>query len=133
MYSNFDREVPEVSWGVGWEYPVMVTCLLTGSILVAVGHHVYYTMLDGTQVESADQQTWAIRIGTGLAVLNKTGLAAILGMVATQHIWLVLRKSFISIRGLDSMFKIMNEPFAIFCKETWKRAKMLISLAAISW
>ncbi|KAH8667827.1 hypothetical protein BGZ61DRAFT_498309 [Ilyonectria robusta] len=122
-----------LQWGIGWKFPVLIICLFMTGVGTALGHHFYYQSLADTEVQSQNQQSWAIRIGTGLAVLNKTVLAAILGMIATQQTWVTLRRRSISLHGIDSMFKIMSDPIAMFDYNLWTGAKTLLLLAIISW
>jgi H+/Cl- antiporter ClcA len=99
----------------------------------AVGHHFYYRSLDDTLVNSIDQQTWAIRIGTGLAFLTRTFLVAAVGVAAAQEMWATLRKKTIRIHGIDSMFAVLNNPISFFTWDLWVNAKTLTLLAIISW
>ncbi|KAH6972464.1 hypothetical protein BKA56DRAFT_635454 [Ilyonectria sp. MPI-CAGE-AT-0026] len=124
---------PQVQWGIGRKLPVLVICLFVTGVGTALGHHFYYQSLADTEVQSQSQQAWAIRIGTGLAVLNKTVLAAVLGMVATQQTWVTLRRRSMSLYGIDSMFKIMSNPTVLLDHHLFTSAKTLFLLAIISW
>jgi hypothetical protein len=44
---------------------------LISDIAMAGGHHIFYQSLDGTIVKDSTQQTWNIRIGTGMAFCVK--------------------------------------------------------------
>ncbi|UKZ53400.1 hypothetical protein TrVGV298_007192 [Trichoderma virens] len=127
------QEPSTVKWVIGWRFPVLVLSTFLTGILVDVAHHIYYQSLENTPVQSSNQQVWAIRIGSGLAFLNKTCLVAVMGMVATQQIWFTVRRKFITLRGIDNMFKLMNDPTAIFNRDLLTRAKTLVLLASLSW
>ncbi|KAL6851589.1 hypothetical protein J3F83DRAFT_639917 [Trichoderma novae-zelandiae] len=122
-----------VKWVIGWRFPVLVTSLFVAGTLIAIGHHIFYQTLENTPVKSSSQQVWAIRIGSGLAFLNKTCLTAVMGMVATQQIWFTVRRRVITLSGIDSMFKLMNDPTAVFSRDLVTRAKTLVLLASLSW
>lgn len=113
--------------------PLLAVALFIGSTLTAVGHHLYYESLDRAPVGSEGQQVWAIRIGTGLAFLTRSGLAATLGIIAVQQSWATLRKRAMTIGGIDSMFGIMSNPWLFLNKDLLVHAKRICVLAAISW
>lgn len=126
-------EISPAKWGIGWWCPtLMVGSVICGAML-SVGHHLYYQSLDNTRVHSIDQQTWAIRIGTGFAFLNKTFLVAGVGIAAVQEIWATLRRKSIKLSGIDGMFAVLNNPLAFFIPDLWVYAKTLTLLAIISW
>jgi hypothetical protein len=127
-----DQISPAV-WGIGWWCPtLMVGSIICGAAL-SVGHHLYYKSLDNTRVHSVDQQTWAIRIGTGFAFLNKTFLVTGVGIAAVQEIWATLRRKSMKLSGIDGMFAVLNNPLAFFIPDLWLYAKTLTLLAIISW
>ncbi|KAL2841936.1 hypothetical protein BJX68DRAFT_270877 [Aspergillus pseudodeflectus] len=73
------NEVPALTpaaWGTGWQCPAMMVGFMICGALLAHGHHLYYTTLDCTRLTSIEQQTWATRIGTGLAFLSRAFLVA---------------------------------------------------------
>lgn len=61
--------------------------LVISSAVLSVGHHYYYKSFDGARVGSREEQTWAIRIGTGFAFLIKSCLVSAVGLAAVQETW----------------------------------------------
>ncbi|KAI1105745.1 hypothetical protein F4804DRAFT_330996 [Jackrogersella minutella] len=118
---------------ISWQDPALAIALFVGSILAAVGHHIYYASLENTPVYSETQQVWAIRIGTGLALLARCGLVATIGIVAAQQTWATLGQKAVSIGGIDSMFEVMGNPWAFLNKDLLLRARRLYVVAGISW
>jgi hypothetical protein len=110
----------------------MVVSVVCGA-MISVGHHFYYHSLDNTLVNSVDQQTWAIRIGTGFAFLNKTFLTSAVGIAAAQQIWATLRRKFVKLSAIDGMFDILTNPVSFLILDLWIYAKTLTLLAIISW
>jgi hypothetical protein len=110
----------------------MIGLYLCG-LLLSVGHHLYYNRLDNTLVKSVEQQTWAIRIGTGFAFVVKTLFVAAIGIAAVQQIWTTLRRKSVNLRGIDAMFSVLNNPMAFLVPDMWICAKTLTLLATISW
>jgi hypothetical protein len=111
---------------------MMIGLYLCGMGL-SLGHHLYYDSLDDTLVQSVEQQTWAIRIGTGFAFLIKTLFVAAIGIAAVQQIWSTLRRKSVNLRGIDAMFSILNNPITYFIPDLWICAKTVTLLATVSW
>lgn len=137
--NNHDRDASqgnvklERTTAIALQDPLLAVALFIGSILTAVGHHLYYASMNGTPVDSEDQQIWVIRIGTGLAFLTRSGLSATLAIVAVQQTWVTLRKRAMTIEGIDCMFGVMSNPWLFLNKDLLLHAKRLCVLAAISW
>ncbi|KAI1137382.1 hypothetical protein F5Y05DRAFT_389183 [Hypoxylon sp. FL0543] len=129
------QDGPESTNGmtISWLDSALAIALFVGSVLAEIGHHIYYASLDNTLVYSDSQQVWAIRIGTGLALLARCGLVATIGMVAVQQTWATLRKKAMPIGGIDSMFDVLNNPWSFFNKDLLVHAKVLYIIAGISW
>ncbi|KAL2812286.1 hypothetical protein BJX63DRAFT_443512 [Aspergillus granulosus] len=126
-------DITPAKWGFGWQCPVMMIGFVMCGMALSVGHHLYYHSLDDTLVNSVNQQTWAIRIGTGFAFLTRSFLVSAVGVAAAQEIWATLRKKNIRLYGIDSMFAVLNSPVAFFTWDLWIYAKTLTVLAIISW
>jgi hypothetical protein len=121
------------AWGIGWQCPVMMVGFMISGALLALGHHLYYRTLDGTRVTSIESQTWATRIGTGLAFLSRAFLVAAVGIAAAQETWATLRNISIRLHGINSMFDVLNSPMAFFSWVLWRHAKTLTVVAICSW
>lgn len=132
--SNSQKDGPlSARWGVSWQFPALVTGLFIGSLLFAVGHHLYYDKLSNTVVQSDSQQAWAIRIGTGLAFVTRMGLTIVVGIAGAQQLWLTLRRKAISIADIDGMFDLLRDPIALFRRGVLVHAKTLSLIALVSW
>jgi hypothetical protein len=110
----------------------MVGLVIAGAML-SMGHHFYYRSLDGGRVASREEQTWAIRIGTGFAFLIKSCLVSAVGLAAVQEIWATLRRKSVRLSGIDSMFAVRDSPLAFLTLDLWIYAKTLTVLAIVSW
>ncbi|KAJ5158985.1 uncharacterized protein N7500_008636 [Penicillium coprophilum] len=126
-------EITPAAWGIGWRAPTMMIGFLIAGAMFSMGHHLYYQSLDSTRVTSVNQQTWAIRIGTGFAFLIKSFLVSAVGIAAVQVMWATLRRKFVKLRGIDGMFSILSSPLALLTPNLWVCAKTLIILAIMSW
>ncbi|KAJ5383175.1 hypothetical protein N7517_001086 [Penicillium concentricum] len=133
-YASPSRDgITPAAWGVGWRVPTMMVGLVFAGAMFSMGHHLYYQSLDSTRVNSVDQQTWAIRIGTGFAFLIKSFLVSAVGIAAVQVMWATLRRKFVKLRGIDGMFAVLSSPLALLTPDLWMCAKTLILLAIMSW
>ena len=141
---------------IHWRYPALTLLLFVAGILLAVGHDIYYGTLNGQRADldgsttasaststsnpfaslvgsNVSQQTWAIRIGTGLAFLCKTALSIVVGLVGAQQIWYTLRRKDTSIYRIDGMFQLIENPLALLNGGLIWHAKLLSVLALVSW
>jgi hypothetical protein len=107
--------------------------LVTCGAMLSVGHHFYYRSFKGALVDSTDQQTWAIRIGTGFAFLIKSCLVSAVGVAAVQETWATLRRKSVKLSGIDGMFAVLDNPLAFLTPDLWMHAKTLTVLAIVSW
>ena len=110
----------------------MVGLVISGAML-SVGHHYYYKSFDGGRVASREEQTWAIRIGTGFAFSIKSCLVSAVGLAAVQETWATLRRKSVRLSGIDSMFAIRDSPLAFLTLDLWIYAKTLTVLGIVSW
>lgn len=107
----------------------MYLCFIFG-FLCAAGHHIFYASLDGKLAES---QTEMLRYGTILAYAAKSGFSAAVVSALKQRTWLTVRRRFMSIRALDSMFAAAENIVAMFNFEFLRNAKGAFALAFFSW
>jgi hypothetical protein len=128
-----ERQLTPAKWGIGWQCPTLMIGPVICGALLAVGHHLYYDNLNDTRVNSINQQTWAIRIGTGFAFLIRSFLTSAVGLAAVQQLWATLRKKSIRLYGIDSMFAVMGSPLALLTWDIWIYAKTLTLLAIVGW
>ncbi|KAL4768995.1 hypothetical protein BDW60DRAFT_210403 [Aspergillus nidulans var. acristatus] len=121
------------AWDIGWRCPTLMVGLVISGAMLSVGHHYYYTSFGGARVASREQQTWAIRIGTGFAFLIKSCLVSAVGLAAVQVTWATLRRKSVRLSGIDSMFAVRGSPLAFLTLDLWLYAKTLTVLAIVSW
>jgi hypothetical protein len=108
---------------------IMYICLVFG-VLCAVGHHIFYSALDG---EPAEEQTKMLRYGTILAFAAKAALSAAAISAFKQRIWVTVRSRFMSISALDSMFAATEDLTALFNWEFVRDAKAAFALVLFAW
>lgn len=107
----------------------MYICFIFG-LLCAVGHHIFYSSLDG---EPAESQTEMLRYGTFLAYAAKAGFSAAAISAFKQRIWVTVRSRFMSISALDSMFAAAEDLTALINWEFIRDAKAAFALVFFAW
>ncbi|KAI4594050.1 hypothetical protein KJ359_008591 [Pestalotiopsis sp. 9143b] len=113
-------------WRPEW---IMFVFLLFG-LLAAVGHHIFYSTLDG---RVADNQVTMLRYGTILAFAAKAGFVAATVTAFRQRLWVTVRNKLLSVGALDSLFAATSDVSALWNKEIYQKAKIAMLLAALVW
>ncbi|KAI1074237.1 hypothetical protein F5B20DRAFT_574232 [Whalleya microplaca] len=113
-------------WRPAWW---MYIFLLFG-ILCAVGHHIFYSVLDG---RPAEQQIAMLRYGTILAFTAKAGLVAAVVVAFKQQVWTTVRNKFLTLAAIDSLFAATEDLTSLFTFELYKRATVATLLAVFIW
>ncbi|KAJ1328015.1 hypothetical protein MN608_07350 [Microdochium nivale] len=114
------------AWRRAW---VMYLFLLFG-MLCAVGHHIFYSTLDG---RIADRQLEMLRYGAVLAFATKAGLVSAVIVAFRQRLWLTVRSSMLSVAALDSLFAATDDITALWNVEVYKTASVAMALAVFVW
>lgn len=101
--------------------------------LTAIAHHCFYSKINQRVVQDLQEQEWFNRIGTGLAFSVKTLLAASAGLAYTQLLWRTLKTKPFTLKGLDTLFAIVNDVFKFWNWEAWRHSLHLVLIALIIW
>ncbi|RPA76334.1 hypothetical protein BJ508DRAFT_379502 [Ascobolus immersus RN42] len=128
--STLDRNMWKWSTADKIQPAMAALCFVLG-LGAAIGHHVYNTVLDEQDV--GDGQMWSKWIGNGLAYFAKTMFVATVGVAWRQQIWNVVRKRFISIEGVDTLFNLLGQPVGFFKMEVWKNGLFAVLVAIFAW
>lgn len=128
-----------VRWHISLRTPISMLGLFASGILVAIGHHLFYTRLDGSVVRSTDDgsqyltQIWIIRYGTAFAFLAKALLASAVVVAYKQHMWINLRARVNTVSTIDAMFAATYDILAFLSPSLLLRAKIPALMALIVW
>jgi hypothetical protein len=122
-----------VKWGIHWSQPSYVLLLTVSAIALAVGHHFYYTSLNGTSAGSVTRQQWSITFGSSFAYLVVHFLGAAIVAAYSQYIWSIVRKRGYTLEALDSLFAMTSDPRAFFNWEALKHGRFAVLLALMTW
>lgn len=121
----------------------MVLSLFTG-ILLAIGHHLFYSSLDGTQVHSGvyriagtnvSPQQYNIAVGTTFAFLVKASLTLAVSIAYTQAFWRAAKASEKGrqLSTLDTLYSALDNALAFFQVHIWIKFPLLLLIAIIVW
>lgn len=121
------------SWPSRWRAPAMMLLSMLAGIAFGVGHHAYYQSLNGTEVESTEQQQWAVRIATGLAFLTKSAFTIVAGIAFSQYLWVIARRKAMPLQSLDAMFAMNSNLMSFFDGNVLAHAKILTVIGIIGW
>lgn len=126
-------------WYISSRTPLSMPSLFIAGILVCVGHHLFYSRLDGTAVQYLEDgsqyrtQIWIIRYGTAFAFLAKALLAGAVVVGYKQHIWINLRQKDNSVSTIDAMFAATYDPIAFISPGFIIKAKLPALMALVAW
>lgn len=123
----------DIAWGIQWHTPVSIIFLLLLGTSAAILHHLIYSNLHLAIVGDATRQRWTLWLGSGLSFLTKVALTAALGISRTQWVWLTMRRKWMTLDSIDSLFGIISNP-TLFSNWTMiRQAKVATVMAIAMW
>jgi len=118
-------------WHIYWTTPAIMASLFVAGVMGAVGHHIFYTHLDG---QPATEQLMMVRYGTALAFFTKSMLVSCVIVCYRQRIWHTLRNKAMTINGIDGLFSATEDPTMFFLNwEMVRNGKLATLMAICSW
>lgn len=118
---------------IHWAVPATLIGASIAGTAFAIGHHFYYSSLNGTKVHSTSEQRWALRIGTALAFLVKTFFTTSTAIAFVQQSYLTLSQSSATIGEVDNIFGILRDFGSFYDVALWFRHPLLLFPAIITW
>lgn len=126
-----DRRAGEIAeWHIHWQTPAIMLALFAAGVAAAVGHHLFYSKLDGNP---AEDQLKMIRYGTALAFFVKSTLVGTVILGYRQRIWHTFRKKAMTINAIDGLFAATEDPTSFWNWEMIRNGKLATFMAACSW
>jgi hypothetical protein len=136
-YESKGDAVQPVQWRISLYTPLSMIALFILGLLVAVGHHIFYSRLVGTNVRGPEEQyisqVWIIRYGTAFAFVTKTLLAGSIVVAYKQYMWINLQHKANSVSTIDAVFAATHDPLSFLHPSFWSRAKIPALMALIAW
>ena len=131
---------------IHWLAPVSMLAALTAGILLALGHHLFYRRLNGTETPTDDlrfgslsysKQQLNIQVGTAFAFLVKASLVVSVSIAYAQVFWGAFPRSYHgkppTLSNVDTAFSALGNVLALFNFPVWLRNPVLLSLATLTW
>jgi len=104
------------------------------ALLASICHHFFYANLDGKPPDSLlIPQTWAIRAGNALAYIFQMCLILAISTAFSQQAWRSVRRTALSVNGLDAMFGALGSLWKLRNTEFLIKTKTLAVMALLSW
>jgi hypothetical protein len=134
LSGDSQRPKKYVQWGVNWhQQPMFMVLFALAGLVFTIGHHFYYSALNGTRAGSDRRQQWAHAFGNALAVLVVTTFAAANRIVYNQYTWTLVRRKAFSLRSLDALFALTSDPLGFTDLNIFRHAPLAVLLAALCW
>jgi hypothetical protein len=124
--------------------PVLMTAAVFAGVLFALGHHLFYASLNGTNAPTGayrfagsaiPKQRFNIAVGTAFAFLTKAALAVAVWIAYTQVYWRSARTTPEGQRlsTMDVTYSVMTNAFELLHVRVWVRYPVMLFLAIIAW
>ncbi|KAK6700581.1 hypothetical protein SNK05_013409 [Fusarium graminearum] len=107
----------------------MIACLIIG-VAAAIGHHFFYSYLDGR--EAVDQQ-WMLRAGQLISFTANANFILAAVMAHQQVAWRAVGQKGFSIHAVDSLFGATHNLVELFNREAWAKSWFVMFLALYMW
>lgn len=114
----------------GWNPSSNMYLFFAFGLACAIGHHVYYSRLDG---KPAADQLQMLRYGMALSFAAKAGLSAAVLVAFHQRIWMTVRTRLLSVAAVDALFSATEDLAAFLSREMIRNAKVAAGLAVFIW
>lgn len=130
----------ERSGGLHWRaYTTMVASLLFG-ILLALGHHLFYSHLNGKPVGAPEhvikgvtRQQLNLTLGTLFAFLVSSFLGVAVTTSYTQIVWRAIKKRTTTLATIDTIFHVVTNFWSLAFFSVWWKYPRLLLLALTIW
>lgn len=117
-----------------WLAIIMSPAAFVLALVAFVGHHFFYSWLDGTAVQNDSiWQEWALRVGNLLSIVFQTSAGVIVGSAATQTTWAIARRKYLRISAIDGMFGLAGDPLSLFNRDLLLHGWPVVVLAVLFW
>lgn len=121
--------------GVHWKVPTIMAASLIVGVLFALGHHIFYSRLEGRIPDDKDiyRQSTNIAIGTLCSHVVRASSAIAIGVAYWQLFWQTAKSRAISIGALDSLAGVLNGAQNFFDFKAVSSGPYLMTFALLSW
>ena len=124
---------PGAQFGIYWASPVIMLLIFLVGLGAALALHGYYSSLNGQKVGDTNQQQTALRVGTTLAFITQISLVGSVHFAYVQTLWRALKRSTISIYGIDAGFAASSTLLSFTNLEMLSKLRLASFLALVAW
>jgi hypothetical protein len=135
---------PVVLSMIHWKVPTVTIVAFTAAVCFAVGHHLFYRNLDGTDVPTTNvfrynggagvsPQRFNTSVGTAFAFLVKSALQLAVTGAYVQALWRSLKLKKLKISTVDSGFSVASNPLELLNWNVWRAFFTATLLAVLLW
>lgn len=135
---------------VHWLAPLSMLAALLASILFALGHHLFYWNLHGTNVPQSDltftmtgfsatisRQQLTLAIGTTFAFATKSCLVIAVSTAWVQYFWKTLARRYskkpLTLENVNTAYSVIHNAFILASLTGWRKFSPLFTLALLAW
>lgn len=129
---------------IHWLAPATIVSSFTAGVLLALGHHLFYASLAGSEVPTGlykfasttvSKQQLNLAVETAFAFLVTSSLGICVGTSYVQLFWRAIRNSRKgeALKVLDTMHDALDNLPHLFKVQVWWQFPLLFLLASISW
>lgn len=123
-----------VKWGVHWhKHPLLILLIFSTGLGAALGHHYYYSYLEGRRPVNDLQKGTVVLVGNILSFLTIFLWRMSCTMSYKQYIWTTVKKKSLKLSTLDKIFALTSDPRGFFSWEVMTKTKVLFVMALIAW
>lgn len=114
-----------------WYLQMTIVGSLLAGLLLSIGHHLFYSFLDGYTVHGQPKvvRLWATSIGTGFAFLVRSCLGISIGATFWQIFWTTLHRKSLSINTIDGLASSWGNILSLLDFQVVQASPLLSSLA----
>jgi hypothetical protein len=134
--SQLSNRTSRIHWRA---YATMVASLLFG-VLLALGHHLFYSHLNGKPVGAPEhvikgvtRQQLNLTLGTLFAFLVNAFLGIAVTTSYTQIVWRAIKKRATTLDTIDTVFHVVTNFWSLFYFSVWWKYPLLLVLALTIW
>ena len=124
--------------------PVLMIGSLVAGVFLALGHHLFYASLAGTDAPTGSyriagsmipKQRFNTAVGTAFAFLVRAALTVAVGIAYTQMYWRSARtaRKGQKLSTMDTTYSIMTNVFEFAMVQVWVKYPLMLSLAIVAW
>jgi hypothetical protein len=119
---------------IDWRGPLLMLTCFVGAVILATGHHIFNSHLDGVPVaQFALDQQWVSRAENATAYVVKLLLLLATSTAYFQSVWHHARCRPTKISQFDTMFGALDNIFELRHFGFWLRRPVLVASVMIVW